>query len=76
MKTALDKLRYVVDALRQAVDENVSGGHTTFEDLAYLLEIKPDDGVLWHHSKWLKTNHADEEMEIVVFGRVRKVKSL
>lgn len=52
-----------------------SGGLVPFKDMAFMERIKDDETVGYYHTDWLPTNFPDEQKQIIIIQRVKKVKA-
>lgn len=65
------------DALKLIDGQQVhSGGCVPYADMKLFEKIGDDEAVVFYHTDWLPTSFPDEQKQVIIFQRVRKVKPL
>ena len=65
----------IIDKALQEIGYGASGGSTNYKDLAFFEKIKPSEPVIWHNTRWFKSEtFPKEECQIITIYRCRKIK--
>ena len=64
-----------IEKTLEDIGHGKSGGSTTYKDLSFFEKIKPSEPVIWHGTRWFKSEQfPKEECQIITIFRCRKVK--